>query len=80
MDMTDDMAKKDLVMHPIFNYEEQLKLFDSSKGPSTVQQWQSSILEFFTEQGRFKPEDKEKVLKTPYITDKFLKMVKQPIP
>lgn len=80
MDMTDDMAKKDLLMHPIFNYEEQLKLFDSSKGPSTVDKWQASILEFFTEQGRFKPEDKEKVLKTPYITDKFLKMVKQPIP
>jgi NitT/TauT family transport system substrate-binding protein/sulfonate transport system substrate-binding protein len=80
MEMSDDMAKKDLVMHPIFTYEEQLKLFDSSKGPSTVQQWQSGILEFFTEQGRFKPEDREKVLKTPYITDKFLKMVKQPIP
>jgi ABC-type nitrate/sulfonate/bicarbonate transport system substrate-binding protein len=80
MDMNDDMAKKDLVMHPIFTLEEQLKLFDSSKGQSTVQKWQQGILEFFTEQGRFKPADKEKVEKTPYITDKFLKMVKQPVP
>ncbi|MBP1738704.1 MAG: ABC-type nitrate/sulfonate/bicarbonate transport system periplasmic component-like protein [Deltaproteobacteria bacterium] len=80
MEMSDDMAKKDLLMHPVFTYQEQLKLFDSSKGVSTVESWQQGILDFFTEQGRFKPEEKEKVMKTKYVNDKFLKMVKQPIP
>ncbi len=80
LEMTDEMAKMDLVMHPVFTYEEQIKLFDTAKGKSQVEQWQGAILDFFTEQGRFKPEEKEKVSKTPYITDKFLKLVKQPIP
>jgi ABC-type nitrate/sulfonate/bicarbonate transport system substrate-binding protein len=80
MEMTDDMAKMDLVMHPVFAYDEQIKLFDPAKGKSQVEEWQLAILEFFTEQGRFKPEEKEKVLKTQYITDKFLKQVKQPVP
>lgn len=80
LEMTDEMAKMDLVMHPVFTYDEQLKLFDTAKGKSQVEEWQGAILDFFTEQGRFKPEEKEKVSKTPYITDKFLKLVKQPIP
>ena len=29
----------------------------------------------FTSVGKFKPEEKDKVQKTPYITDKYLKMV-----
>ncbi len=80
LEMTDEMAKMDILMHPVFTYDEQLKLFDNTKGPSTVDQWQLAIVDFFTAQGRFKPEEKEKVLKINYITDKFLKMVKQPIP
>jgi NitT/TauT family transport system substrate-binding protein/sulfonate transport system substrate-binding protein len=78
--MSDEFSKMDLMMHPVFGLEEQIKMFDSSAGPSQVQKWQSSILEFFTAQGRFKPEEKEKVAKSNYITDKFLKMVKTPIP
>jgi NitT/TauT family transport system substrate-binding protein/sulfonate transport system substrate-binding protein len=80
MDISEDVAKKEIEMHPVFDYDEQLKLFDKSKGESTVESWQRGILEFFTEQGRFKPEEKKKVEGIPYITDKFLKMVKQPIP
>ena len=76
MEMTDEMAKKDLEMHPVFTLAEQLKLFDSSSGDSTVQKWENGILNFFTDQGRFKPDERDKVLKTNYVTDKFLKMVK----
>jgi NitT/TauT family transport system substrate-binding protein/sulfonate transport system substrate-binding protein len=81
MDMTDEMAKQDFIMHPVFNYQEQVKLFAKpAKGDSTVEAWQRAITNFFTEQGRFKPEERDKVFKTPYITDKFIKLVKQPIP
>jgi NitT/TauT family transport system substrate-binding protein/sulfonate transport system substrate-binding protein len=38
------------------------------------------IAEFFTAQGRFKPEELDKINKSGYVTDKFLKMVKTPIP
>jgi len=70
----------DLLMHPVFTLEEQIKMFDDSAGPSNVHKWQQEILDFFTAQGRFKPEEKEKVMKSNYITGKFLKMVKTPIP
>ncbi len=82
MDMSDAMLRQDFLMHPVFTYTEQLKLFakPAKGGDSTVEAWQRAITEFFTEQGRFKPEERDKVLKTPYITDKFLKLVKQPIP
>jgi ABC-type nitrate/sulfonate/bicarbonate transport system substrate-binding protein len=81
MDMNDAMLKSDFEWHPVFKYDEQLKLFKKpAKGDSTVEAWQRSITESFTTLGRFKPEERDKALKTPYITDKFLKMVKQPIP
>jgi NitT/TauT family transport system substrate-binding protein/sulfonate transport system substrate-binding protein len=81
MDMSDEMLKNDFQWHPVFQYDEQLKLFKKpAKGDSTVEAWQRSITESFTTLGRFKPEERDKALKTPYITDKFLKMVKQPIP
>lgn len=80
MDLSPESAKMDLLMHPVFTLEEQIKMFDTSAGPSDVQKWQQAILDFFTAQGRFKPEEKEKVMKSDYITGKFLKMVKTPIP
>ncbi|MBF0529861.1 MAG: ABC transporter substrate-binding protein [Deltaproteobacteria bacterium] len=79
-EMTEEMCKKDIDTHPTWTLEEQLKLFDSSKGESTAAKWQRLIAEFFTTQGRFKPEELEKVNKSGYVTDKFLKLVKTPIP
>jgi len=37
----------------VWNLEEQLKLFDSSKGMKPAGKWQYLIGEFFTAQGRF---------------------------
>ena len=46
-----EMCKLDIDTHPVWTLEEQLKLFDSSKGMSTAAKWQSLIAEFFTAQG-----------------------------
>ena len=75
-----EMALKDLQTHPVFNYEQQLALFDASKGPSTAQNWQKEIAYFFTDVGRITKDDLKKVGDGTYATDKFLKMVKTPIP
>lgn len=80
MDISAEMAKLDIDNHPVWTLEEQLKLFDTSKGMSTAQKWQTQIAEFFTAQGRFKPEEFEKVKDSAYVTDKFLKLVKTPVP
>ena len=75
-----EMALKDLQTHPVFNYEQQLQMFDASKGMSTAQKWQADIAEFFAKVGRINKEDLKKVGDGKYATDKFLKMVQLPIP
>lgn len=80
MEYTFDQAKKDIETHPIWKLEEQLKLFDDSKGESEVQRWERLIAEFLHANGRLKDEELAKVKKMDWITGKFLKMVKTPIP
>ena len=60
--------------------QEQLALLDSSRGQSDVQKWQQYLAKFFTGLGRLSPDEYEKVKDSTYVTDRFMKMVKQPIP
>lgn len=79
LEMSDAMCKMDLEKHPIFTAAEQVKMMDSSKGPSVVEQWELGVLDFFTSQGKLKKEDAAKVVgpdgKLNFITDKYLKMI-----
>jgi len=77
MDMTDDQIKMDIQMHPVFTLDEQIKMFDASKGPSQIQKWQADLVKFFTSLGRLKAEEGEKLQAGSYINDKFLKMIKK---
>ena len=56
-------------------------MMDSSKGPSVVDVWELGVRDFFTEQGKFKPEDAAKVVgpdgKLNFITDKYLKALQK---
>lgn len=76
MDMNMEFVKMDIDLHPMYDLKENLAIFDASKGPSSAYKQMSAIADFFTENKRFKSEEREKVLKTPFITDKFLKRVK----
>ena len=58
-------------MYPL---DEQLKYFDASKGKSEVHTWFAQHADFFVEQNKFTRQEMDKVLKTEFITDKFLKM------
>jgi NitT/TauT family transport system substrate-binding protein/sulfonate transport system substrate-binding protein len=82
MKITLEQAKMefDSDANPLWSLQEQLKLLDSSKGESTAQKWQDLIAEFFTAQGRFTQDEFAQVSKKTYVTDKFLKLVKTPIP
>lgn len=75
-----EMALKDLQTHPVFNYDEQIKMFDASGGQSTAQKWHADIASFFAQVGRITQDDLKKVGSGAYATDKFLKMVQLPIP
>jgi NitT/TauT family transport system substrate-binding protein/sulfonate transport system substrate-binding protein len=80
MEFTYEAAKKDIQMHPVWKIEEQLKLFDGSKGEGEAQRWERLLAEFLNANGRIKDEELAKVKKMDWVTGKFLKMVKTPIP
>lgn len=79
-DYDEELALKDLQKHPVYNLEQQLAMFDDSKGQSLAQMWQGEIAEFFSSVGRITAEEAKKVRDGKYATDKYLKMVKTPIP
>ncbi|HEX7371424.1 MAG TPA: PhnD/SsuA/transferrin family substrate-binding protein [Thermodesulfobacteriota bacterium] len=76
MDMNMEFVKMDIDLHPMYDLKENLRIFDSSKGPSMAYKQMSAIADFFTDNKRIKPEEREKAMKSPFITDKFLKMIK----
>lgn len=79
-EFTVEMSALDLSTHPVFNIDEQIALFDTSKGQSTAGRWMDQLSIFFAKIGRITPAELKKVEGSTYCTDKFLKMVQQPIP
>lgn len=75
MDISEENASLDIDIHPVYSLEEQLAMFDSSNGPSEVQQWMQGIADFFTSQGKFTPEERDKVMNSSFVNDKFLRML-----
>ena len=75
-----ELSLTDLKTHPVYNLDQQLALFDASKGASTAQKWQGDIAKFFAGVGSINKDELKKVESGSYATDKFLKMVKTPIP
>ena len=71
-----ELARLDLESHPAWDIKGQLALFDTSKGMSTVQQWQADTAQFFASIGSITPDELKKVENASYVTDKFLKLVK----
>lgn len=74
VDLNADFANTDMAKHFVFTVDEQIKMFDKTSGQSEVETTLAGIINFFADQGKFTPEEKEKLLKFDYVTDKFLKM------
>ena len=79
-DYSKDLAEMDLKNHPVFNLEEQLQMFDASEGPSQAQSWQGDLAQFFAAIGRISQDELKQVENSSYVTDKFLKLIKTPLP
>lgn len=81
MEYSYEDAKKDIEMHPVWKLDQQLQLFDASKGESQAQKFERLIAELLLHaNGRITDEELAKVSKGDWVTDKYLKMVKTPIP
>ncbi|MBI9087045.1 MAG: ABC transporter substrate-binding protein [Desulfobacterales bacterium] len=74
-------AKKDIEMHPVWKLDQQLKIFNASNGESRAQTIERLIAELLLHaNGRITDAELAKVTKGDWITDKYLKLVKTPIP
>ena len=73
---TTSQALLDLETHPVSGLDEQLAIFDDSKGPSQAQKHQADIASFFTTVGRITDAEAAKVADGKYATDKYLKLLK----
>lgn len=75
-DLTETALKQEFSLRPIYDTKEQLALFAKKDGgPSQVEQWMGALADFFVQQGRITPEEKDKFFKGGFINDKILKMV-----
>ena len=72
-----NQALLDLETHPLSNIDEQLAIFDDSKGPSQAQLHQSDIAAFFSNVGRITADEAAKVADGKYATNKYLKLLKE---
>jgi NitT/TauT family transport system substrate-binding protein/sulfonate transport system substrate-binding protein len=73
MDMTDEMVSMMLDTYKMYDLKQNLQMLDDSKGKSEAFTMMKNVADFFTENKRFTPEQREQVLNTDYITAKFLK-------
>jgi len=78
--MTMEESRADLELHPRWTYEEVLEVMDQSAGLSKAERWQKEIANFFVGIGRFSKEEVARLDRRDVVTDKFLKLVEQPIP
>jgi NitT/TauT family transport system substrate-binding protein/sulfonate transport system substrate-binding protein len=74
IELADELVKMDIELHPMLDLKQNLAIFDASKGKSQAFGYMDLISEFFTANKRFTPEERQKVLATPFVTDKFLKL------
>jgi len=74
IELTDEMIKMDIELHPMYTLKKNIEMFDGSKGPSQAYKAMDDLSGFFTRNNRFSEKERQKVMNTPFITDRFLKM------
>ena len=74
IELNDEMVQMDIDLHPMYDLEKNLAVFDTSAGKSQAYKSMESLSTFFTDNKRFSEEERNQLLNTPFITDKFLKL------
>ena len=70
-DLTPDDARTEVTTHPAFVLEQQLKLFDRSRGSSTVVDWFNGVIDFMRHKGSIDQAPDPKL----FATDDFLRLI-----
>ena len=71
--LSSEIAAKDLANHAVFNFEEQLALFDDAQGKSKLQTWLTDIAAFYESIGMVRKEDRQRLQRMNAVTDDYLK-------
>lgn len=74
-ELSEKDAAMDIKNHTVYSLDEQLALFDDSKGPSEMEKWIKGSSDFFVQQGKFTRAEMDKVINGHFINGKFLKMI-----
>lgn len=74
-DYNTDLINLNLKTYEFFNLESQRKLFNTDKGHSEVQQWQSELAEFFASVGLITKDNLKELRNSSYVTSKYIDMV-----
>lgn len=73
MDMSEEMVGMMLETYKMYSLQDNLRMLDDSKGKCEAYTMMKGVADFFTENKRFKAEERDQVLNTEFITGKFLK-------
>ena len=79
MEMNDELLPKIIKACPVLDANEQLVLFDTSKGESTAQKWLAGYAQFMTDADRISHKELDSIKGMKFATDKFLKLAAQPV-
>jgi len=74
IELNDEMIEMDIELHPMYTLQRNIEMFDVSQGPSQAYKAMDDLSGFFTRNNRFSEKERQKVMNTPFITDRFLKM------
>lgn len=75
IEMSADYAATDIRNHTVWSLQEQLAMFDDSKGDSEVEKWVTLLGNFFVQQGRFSAKEMNVDILRDCVTDKFLQQL-----
>lgn len=74
--LTRETAMRDLADHPVFPLADQLALFDTSSGKSTLQQRLGDIVAFYQDIGAVRADDLPRLQRLHNVTDTYLKALR----
>lgn len=75
--LTKEEALRDIKDHPVYTLQEQLAMFDTSKGESELGTWLHGILSFHKDRGELERRDSTRLERLNFVTNLFLKKIDQ---
>lgn len=80
MEVSDALIPKIIKSSPVLPFDQQLALFNTDQGESTAQKWLAGYAQFLADAERISQKELDSIKGMKFATDKFLKLVQQPIP